>query len=139
MGAADVNDSRSKVMQRVQTIQAVGAEKETQKMTTTADKINELVQDIKILRDEVDRLDGRLQDIAFNAESKSPDPEPLECIVEFRNGKPLRLADGDSIIQNTYEMRQITPQMEQDAEDAAELRRLKNRIDEYKWRELMEL
>ncbi len=97
-------------------------------MTTTAEKIEKLQRDILIMREDLDCFDAQLQEIAFNAESKPPNPEPLEFFVNLgpdeeiyethRSLEHAKGCRGATIIH----VRQVTPQDEQDAKDAARLR-----------------
>ena len=116
-------------------------------MTKTAEKINKLVQDIAIMRQNLDQLDAQLQDIAFTAEREvnPPDPEPLECWAWFKPSNPkaatyIHLSEDEakkwSWPQRSDEgwtllhVRQVTPQDEQDRKDAESFRRWKTTINE---------
>lgn len=101
-------------------------------MTTTAKKIKELesridsyqhtyMEALRGAREVLEQLKAEINP------PKPPDPEPLECLVEFKGIKPIKLADGDSVIDNSVQMRQITPQMLENEKDAARYRYLKEK------------
>lgn len=99
-------------------------------MTTTADKIESLSRRIANLRDEIDECDAELQSIAFESEDTT-DREPLECWVNewsdeiavyYDDKTAINAALASKAQRTSIHMREVTPQDEQDREDAARYR-----------------